>query len=257
MGVYNCDNEAVIARCMKSIINQTYTDWEFIVCDDGSDTGSFLKLKKWEMADKRIRIIRNSTNRTLAPTLNRCIRLAKGAYIARMDIDDWAEPERFKTQLAYLEENKELAFCGADVMLFDDSGVWGVRSHPEHPQNEDFLMSVPFVHPTIMARRSFYEKYTYCEDKLYYRCEDYELFARAYSNGERGANIHKPLLHYNENRKLGKKMTFSHRIRAVKVRAILFAKMHLFPRAVWYIWKPLISGLIPRKVIRIIKREDL
>ena len=103
----------------------------------------------------------------------------------------------------------------------------------------------------------FYETYLYSEERLYRRCEDYEIFMRAYAQGVRGANVQKPLLAYYSDRKTGKKMTLPHRLKGVVVRAKGFAELRLFPRAFWYIWKPIISGIIPQKVIRKIKNEEI
>lgn len=256
MGVYNAE-EKVICRCIQSILAQSYKNWELIVCDDGSKENTHDCLISWEKTDERIKLLVNSKNMTLAPTLNRCIEVASGQYIARMDIDDVAMPDRLQVQIEYLVGHPEIDFCGSEVKLFDDNGEWGYRREVEFPQNKDFLRTVPFVHPSVMARKKFYETYLYSEERLYRRCEDYEIFMRAYAQGARGANVQKPLLAYYSDRKTGKKMTLPHRLKGVVVRAKGFAELRLFPRAFWYIWKPIISGIIPQKVIRKIKNEEI
>lgn len=257
MGVYNCGNADMLDRCIQSVIDQTYTNWEFIICDDGSTDDTFEELRKWAKRDTRIRVFRNNSNESLAPALNHCLEKATGGFIARMDADDWADEKRFAEQIRFLEEHQEVDFCGTEALLYDGQGEWGYRKEKSFPQKKDFLMTLPFIHPSIMARKAFYDRYPYSEKKIFLRCEDYELFMRAYSEGKAGANIKKPLLHYYSERNNGKKMSLKHRIKGFWVRTRGFAKLGLFPRAFIYIWKPVVAGWIPQRIIRRLKKEDL
>ena len=94
MGIYNC--EATLREAMDSIVNQTYTNWKFIICDDASSDNSFLIAKEYEQQDPdRFLVIQNKKNMGLNATLNRCLALADGDYIARMDGDDISVENRF------------------------------------------------------------------------------------------------------------------------------------------------------------------
>ena len=92
MGAYNC--EATIEKCVESILQQTYKNWQFIICDDFSSDNTFDILKKYEDKDSRIIILHNECNKRLAASLNNCLKVAKGKYIARMDADDESLPQR-------------------------------------------------------------------------------------------------------------------------------------------------------------------
>lgn len=91
MGVYNGFKR--MDRSIQSIIEQTYKDWEFIICDDGSSDDSYKKLQEYATKDNRIVVIKNVQNAGLAQTLNNCLKEVKGEYVARMDDDDYSHPD--------------------------------------------------------------------------------------------------------------------------------------------------------------------
>ena len=103
MGVYN--SQGTLSEAVMSILNQTYSNFEFLICDDGSTDDSLKLLGNF--SDKRIKILRNEVNRGLAFSLNKCLVASSGAYVARMDADDVAFPDRLETQLSFLEKNKK------------------------------------------------------------------------------------------------------------------------------------------------------
>src|SRR5699024_2253424 len=86
MGIYNC--EETLSQSINSIIDQTYTDWELILCDDCSLDNTYNIAKTFADQLKNIVLLKNSKNEGLNYTLNKCLRYAKGQYIARMDGDD-------------------------------------------------------------------------------------------------------------------------------------------------------------------------
>ena len=131
MGVYNQWNREALQKAVKSILNQTLTDFEFIIYDDGSDPEVAGYIRELEKLDERIVLIGKEENHGLAFSLNMCIGAAKGKYIARMDADDIALPERLQVQYDFMEQHKEYAWCGCNTRLFDENGVWGERKMPE------------------------------------------------------------------------------------------------------------------------------
>ena len=196
MGVYNQWNREALQKAVKSILNQTLTDFEFIIYDDGSDPEVAGYIRELEKLDERIVLIGKEENHGLAFSLNMCIGVAKGKYIARMDADDIALPERLQVQYDFMEQHKEYAWCGCNTRLFDENGVWGERKMPELPSDKDYLPFSPFIHPTVMYRRKLFEKnegYHVSPETL--RCEDYEIFMRLHQLGYQGYNIQEPLLH--------------------------------------------------------------
>ena len=196
MGVYNQWNREALQKAVKSILNQTLTDFEFIIYDDGSDPEVAGYIRELEKLDERIVLIGKEENHGLAFSLNMCIGAAKGKYIARMDADDIALPERLQVQYDFMEQHKEYAWCGCNTRLFDENGIWGERKMPELPSDKDYLPFSPFIHPTVMYRRKLFEKnegYHVSPETL--RCEDYEIFMRLHQLGYQGYNIQEPLLH--------------------------------------------------------------
>ena len=102
--VYNGGED--LAAAIQSIINQTYTNWELILMDDGSTDGSLERMKEYK--DPRIKLFSDGVNKGLSRRLNEAVSKTTGAYIARMDADDIAFPKRLEIQVKFLEANKEI-----------------------------------------------------------------------------------------------------------------------------------------------------
>ena len=113
MGVYNGADR--VDEAIASIRVQTFTDWEFIICDDASTDNTWEKLVEWSKIDSRIVPIRNEKNMKLAATLNKCLEHASGSYIARMDDDDYSYPWRLMAQNDFLDVNTYYAFVSGQV----------------------------------------------------------------------------------------------------------------------------------------------
>lgn len=144
MGVYNCKNNELLKKSIDSILSQTFKDFEFIICNDGSTDDTLVRLKQIETMDSRIRIISYDKNQGLNHALNTCLEVAKGEYIARQDDDDLSKPERLRIQMGFLNEHPEYAMVGTCADIFDDDGVWGEYLVPERPLNDDFFMEQSF-----------------------------------------------------------------------------------------------------------------
>lgn len=119
MSVYN--GGAYLSESIESILNQTYQDFELIICDDGSTDNSLEIIRSFSAKDSRIVVITRE-NRGLSYSLNEILSIANGRYIARMDQDDIALPERFALQVKYLEEHPEVVCVGGDTYLIDHKG---------------------------------------------------------------------------------------------------------------------------------------
>ena len=104
MGVFNCSE--FVAEAIESILSQTFSDFELIICDDGSSDDTAAIVKKYAETDKRIVFVQNDRNYGLAHTLNRCLSLSSGDYLIRMDGDDVSKPERFQVLLDTAERHK-------------------------------------------------------------------------------------------------------------------------------------------------------
>lgn len=250
MGTYN--GEKTIDQAIESICAQTFQDWEFIICDDCSTDGTWQKLLAWQKKDSRIRVIRNDKNLKIAATSNRCIALAKGEYIAKMDDDDYSYPERFEKQAEFLDTNEEFGFVSSLVDCFDgEKIVKNYFDRKAEPKKKDFLSGTQFVNPAMMIRKECLEKVNgYRVEKKTRRTEDYDLFMRLYSIGVRGYNIQERLLRYFVNPEaMKKKRKYRYRIDEAMVRYEGFKALGLLPQGSFYVVRPLVIGLIPHKLI--------
>ena len=257
MGVYNCKDAEMLNRSVDSIINQTEQDWELIICNDGSTDNTLSVLNQICKKDSRIRIISYKKNKGLAFALNQCIRFSTGRYIARQDDDDISLPNRFKIQLEFLKNHKEYSFVGSKAIVFDENGDWGEYKVDEHPTVKSFLWTNPFAHPTVMFDALALKKSGgYRVSKETRRCEDYDLFMRMYSYGYIGYNIQDNLYKYriiNDNKKY---RPMKYRIDESIVRFKGYRQLGLLPIGFFYAIKPILIGIIPQHVFRIIRQKN-
>lgn len=254
MSVFNMNDEQILRHSVFSILSQTFTDFEYIICDDGSTDGTYEVLIDICKHDSRIRVIKNETNMMAAAARNRCISLSNGKYIAVMDADDFSNKNRLQSQVNFLEKFKQYDFVGSSADLFDETGVWGRRKYKNFPEKRDFLFVLPFVHASVMFRRSALEAvggYRIAKETV--RTEDYDLFMRMYVHGSKGANIEEALYSVREDKAAYKRRKYSHRINEAVVRYKGFKALGLMPIGLLYVFKPLIVGIIPQGILNLLK----
>ncbi len=255
MGIYN-ENRKQAAQAVDSILKQTFTDFEFIICDDGSQDAFFQWLSKYCKKDSRILLLHNRTNRGLAAALNRCLSHASGTYIARMDADDCSNRRRLERQAVFLQQHPAYALVGCQAWMFDKHGVWGMRRMEEVPQKQSFLFTSPFIHPAVMIRREIMEKLQgYSESAKVERAEDYDFFMRLYAQGYLGYNMQEVLYAYREDTRTYAKRKYSYRIRECRVRYVGFQRLGILNRNYRYVIKPLVAGLVPARLMALAKRR--
>ena len=191
--VYNC--EKYILDAIKSILNQTFTDFELLIIDDASTDGTVAVVNSFK--DKRIKIIQKPQNSGLSKSLNQGITIANGKYIARMDGDDISLPERLAKQFAFLEDNEDVAVCGTAFQII---GTDIIVSGPE--DHEDIkaamLMQCSIGHPTAMLRKSFLDEHALFYDTEKEPAEDFDLWARISGLGKLH-NLQEVLFHYRNH----------------------------------------------------------
>lgn len=251
MGVYYRDsNTGLLLRAIGSILEQTFTDFELLICDDGSSKEACNVLNALAQKDARIRLIRNGNKVSLPQKLNSCLNFAKGDCIARMDDDDYSMPDRFEKQLSFLESHKEYAFAGSNVSLIREGKEVGQRILPQSPKKEDFLFVQPFIHPTLIFRKNALQAVGgYSEDRHCILCEDYDLLLRLYEKGYTGYNLQEILLQYTIS-PIGKsKRKYHHRINEAVTRYHRFKDLGMLPQGIPYVLKPLIVGLIRADIL--------
>ena len=184
-----------IGRAIESICGQSYRDLELIIINEASDDdGTLAIIERYMRQDDRIRLMQNQSKLGIVASLNIGIAAAKGDYVARMDADDYAYPDRFEKQVAFLNKNPDIALCGSDVQMVNNNTGW-VITYPHEP--EEIKAYAPFInplaHPSVMARRDFFSDNPYNPE---FCTEDYELWLRNIKN-VRMANLPEVLLDYH------------------------------------------------------------
>lgn len=250
MGIYNCEN--TLGESIESIINQTYLNWELIMCDDGSKDNTYCIAEKYKnLYPEKIKLLKNNKNMKLAPTLNNCLKYAGGDYIARMDADDIALQQRLEIQIEFLEKHLEYDLVGGALIPFDENGEKGIRRFEMIPDERYFIKNTPFAHPTIMARAKVYKVLKgYSTDRNITRCEDIDLWFRFFKEGFKGYNLPIPLLKYREYLSDYQKRKVEYGYDTAKV-CYRGYKMLNYPK-IYYIFllKPIICALIPNIIIK-------
>jgi glycosyltransferase involved in cell wall biosynthesis len=178
MTVYN--GERFLKEAIESIINQTYKDFELIIIDDGSTDGSIEIIKGYN--DSRIRLLVNETNKGQSYSRNWGIRESKGSYIAIMDADDVASPERLKIQHDYFESNSEISLCGSWIEVIGEEGEFKkIRKVPtdNFEIKADLIFNCPIIHPTVMFRKKDFVQNGFFYDEEFKYAQDMELWSRA------------------------------------------------------------------------------
>lgn len=193
---FNCED--FLGHAIKSVLAQTYTDWELILIDDGSTDESLNIALSFK--DERIRVISDGKNKKLANRLNQIISESKGEYIARMDADDMLDPFRLEKQMKILMTNPNFDLVSTGVAsISNDNLVRGIRVYQNVNLSSYDMISgnIGIVHASVLARKSWYLRNSYRENII---AEDYDLWNRAYfKNDLKCYKIPEPLYYYRED----------------------------------------------------------
>lgn len=173
MSVYN--GERYLGEAIDSILNQTFTDFEFIIVNDGSTDSSLKIIQGYH--DKRIRVIDNEANIGLTKSLNKAIKQARGEYIARQDADDISLPNRFEEQLRYFEQHTETVLLGTSIYRIDEQGKVAGRVIARVRPGGNLLKGNQFTHGSIMFKREAVDRLGGYNELFKYG-QDYELWLR-------------------------------------------------------------------------------
>lgn len=257
MGVrYQRPSIDLLIRAVNSILQQTYSELEIIICERDSVKEAKNYLLQLSQQEPRIKLIDGSLASSFSEQLNICIENAHGNWIARMDDDDYSHPNRLEKQLNFLKEHEDIAFVGCNSKLMQDGEVIGIQTSPEYPETNDFLFNQPFIHPSVMFRRDAlklvegYSNIMRCN-----RCEDFDLFMRLYRNGFRGANLQTPYFTYTLPERGITTRSMSDRVNEMKTRFVCFRECKMFPKAIPYVIKPIVVGFLPKKLLARLKRK--
>lgn len=231
IGVYNCAD--TLCEALESLYAQTFKDFEVIMCDDGSTDGTWEVANWYAECHDNIVLLRNAENLGLNKALNRCLAVAKGEYIARMDGDDISLPERFEKEVTFLDEHPEYAIVSCAMLHFDEMGVfYKGYLHKGEPEKKEFNYGSPFCHAPSMIRRDallFVKGYDESERLL--RIEDYDLWVRLYLAGFRGYRLPEHLYAYRDDVEAAHRRTSRARINEIYAhwRALKMLDLELLP----------------------------
>lgn len=218
MPVYNA--ELYLKEAIESILNQTFRDFEFLIINDGSVDETEAIIKTY--FDNRIRLISLPENKGIIHVLNAGLILAKGEYIARMDSDDIALPERLARQIAYLDRHPEVGVVGSWVKYIGaKNGI--IRTKANH---DEILWSLLFgsalFHPTVMLRSSVLKEFNFQYPGNFPHAEDYAAWIEL-SGRTKLANLNQVLLEYRWS---NNQVTSKHKLLQKKSREKLSKIMH-------------------------------
>ncbi len=248
MGIYNCAD--TLPKAIDSILHQTFTDWELILCDDGSTDKTYTVAEMYQKQfPEKIILLKNEINIGLPQTLNNCLCAANGEYIARMDGDDISLPERLYKQITFLKDNPDVDCVGTGMTRFDENGNFDNVYPIEKPDKFTLKMYPLCFHATLMMKKSVYNEIGgYITLPRTIRCEDIDMWFRFAAKGFIAANLTECLYKVREDKNALKRRKLKYSINAVKTNfagyKILNFPIKLYPFA----FKPLLSHIIPYKI---------
>jgi glycosyltransferase involved in cell wall biosynthesis len=198
LAVYN--GQEYLRFAMESILAQTFTDYEFIIIDDGSTDETLFILRHYETQHPQLHIV-SRPNKGLTATLNEGLALAQGEFLARMDADDIALPRRLEKQVAYLRAHPETVLVGSRVLLIDPEGL-AIREEcceATHDQIDSAHLNNgwPVVHPSVLMRTEAVRRVGGYREP-YNTLEDLDLFLRLAEIGKL-ENLPEVLLKYRQH----------------------------------------------------------
>ncbi len=198
MTTYRNSPEAVI-RAVRSILDQTFRDLELVIVLEPDEPVA--PILRDTFRDLRLVIVENEERLGRSKSYNLGLRLARGRYLARMDADDYAYPERLERQIAFLRENPQIAVVGSNVRVLDMNGNQvGYRNFPSTHADivRAFAFINPMMHPTVVWDRDKVGRDLQFDLRFSRFCDDLELWMRLISQGHRFANLPDVHLDYQQ-----------------------------------------------------------
>lgn len=253
MSVFN--GERFIRQAVESLLSQTYRDFEWLIVDDASTDQTPTILNRLSQQDPRIRVTRNEMNLGLTKSLNRALAQAQGGYVARMDADDIALPERLEKQVAFLDTHPDVGIVGTAYQFVDAHGnVIGER----HPSTQDaqlrhkLIRHNPFLHSSVMVRRVLLHQVN-GYDEHYRRAQDYDLWMRLASLTKL-ANLPDMLMQKRFTTEMISYTREREQIRAaLRVRFLAIRRRQYPLLCLVYLIKPFFATILPAHIVRLVR----
>ncbi|MEY4571682.1 MAG: hypothetical protein RLZ10_893 [Bacteroidota bacterium] len=171
------NSEKYLSEAIESILEQSCTDFEFLIINDGSTDRSEEIILSY--SDLRIRYIKNESNLKLIKTLNKGIQFCNGKYIVRMDADDISHKNRIQKQVDFMESNPDVGICGSWFEAFGNTESRIVQFKETHDEiMTKMLYQCHFCHPSIIIRREIFDDPSMYFDENYLHAEDYDFYLK-------------------------------------------------------------------------------
>jgi glycosyltransferase EpsE len=241
------NNEKTIERAIRSIQDQTFADWEFLIVDDCSNDSTYTVLERMAKCDKRIKLFKNETNLGLAASLDFLISKSRCNILARQDADDYSDKERFEKQYAFVCSHPNFAIVGTNWFNVDSSGEMHPAVGREIMKARKMVWDGGFMHPSWMMRKDMLEKvgfYTVNEHTR--RDQDYHLMMKVLGAGMQCATLQEFLYYYVADDNTFKRTKDWKGVKHLMwIRRDGFKRNHLPFWDYIFVLKPFVKNLVP------------
>lgn len=244
MGIYNC--APFLQEALDSLYAQTFQDFEIILCEDGSSDDTYKIAEENQKRHPNIVLLKNPHNLGLNQTLNNCLAVAKGEYIARMDGDDISLPTRFEKEVQFLDEHPEYAVVSVPMIYFDENGDFRRGRGNGEVTKKSFLHGTPICHAPCMARASVIKEVGgYSVGERLLRVEDYHLWFKVFAAGHKLYMMDECLYKMRDDRNAKARRKWKGRRNAFFVMSEGFRKIGLPWYYQIYALRPILTYLLP------------
>lgn len=245
------NGEKYIKEAIDSILTQSFSNFEFVICNDHSTDNTLGILNDYGKLDNRIRVFDNTNKAGLQYSLNFGLKKCRGKYVARMDDDDISHLDRLERQYSFLEKNPSISLLGTNINFFDENGIYGSSRFKTNPSIVDVWKGKTFCHPTMMFKLSdIREIGFYNQSDEVTRLEDYDCWCNFYYHGFKGFNLKDNLLDFREDSNSFKRRTNESRIKLVKCMHKWLIRMKLKKSLNIFVLYEFMKIFVPSKLIQ-------
>lgn len=224
------NGEKTIANAIQSVLNQTHTNFELIIVDDGSIDGTKKIISSFQKKDKRIKYFYEKNSGGPAKPKNFATTIARGDYIAYLDHDDEWLPEKLQKQIdLFCRSDAQVALVGCDAYLIDENGKnVGAYTTPTHKEPLPWLLFVDFIYSnsSVMIKKSVVDRVGSRDEKLMY-AEDWDMWIRIISAGYSFGFVRRPLIKYRLST-TNTTNTIGYTRRAIEAEKVFFKHKKLY-----------------------------
>lgn len=242
------NGEKDLHKSISSILNQSFNDWEFVICDDGSIDNTLELLNEYAQRDNRFIILHNDKSMGLAYSLNKCINESHSNILARQDADDSSLPQRFELQYNFVSNHPEYAIVGTSWYNIDGDGSVMGENHPlQKPTALQQVRGGQYMHPSWMMRKDMLAKVGYYTvNKYTLRNQDYHLVMKVLAAGMSLYNMHECLYNYTADDNMIRRTRDIRRVKGLMwILWDSYRRNHVPFWCYIFVLKPLVVHLIP------------